>query len=934
MIRLWWIGCLLIAASAFAAVPASIERAAREVVIKWRTPPSRLDALTAMPEFAGRTESVRAALPITERTEQGLERVSVLVATSRQAAEEIVAGLQGDPRVDYAELRPERHTDDYTAARRGGNALDGVPNDPFYTQQWALPAVDAEAAWNITRGDTNVVIAVVDVGVDFTHPDLAAQRWVNWAEVHGQPGVDDDGNGYIDDLYGYDFVDGDGDPTPNPRLGPETHGTHVAGIAAATRNNGIGISGLAPGCKVMGVRAGAGGGINFGYDGIYYACRSGAKIINCSWGGSDASGFEQDVLAYVMSHGCVVVAAAGNDPALSREFPAGTEGVLATAASQIGDIAADFTTHGDWVKVTAPGVMILSTVIGPNGEAAYDYFQGTSMATPMAAATCALVASRFRNLDGRQIMERVILSSDPIDAMNPTLAGKLGLGRINAWRALSDSVAGVRLVNVTYTPNDGNNDTHIQGGETANLQISIFNDLGSAGNVIGRVSTTSDSVSLTGTIVDFGNVPHGGPFVNTTPLRIQVIGTARRGPIIPITVDFESGQRLIGRGTATVILDSTFVVADNGRLKLGFAENGSLGYFDYVRNQYLGPGWQISDHTNALYHGSFVMAADGAASDNFYNNHAVDSLPDYFDWAVLPDSVAHAVSSTRADYEARTTFDDRAAAEPLFAQVGASVLGWNSPGANGSLVLEYTVTNRSVNTWNQAYASLFLDIDLASAITNVAHYDTASGITYVEQIRPSHPLAGIVPLTDTLGTLYVIDNRAQIDPPTWGDSAKWHILTQGVQPTPTQPMDLSLALAIGPLTMTSHETRTFAYAMLTGQTIEDLRLQADSARARYGQHVLPPVPPTAPQMVAEKPRLFPNPLPQGEPLHLLVPDAQPVNLRLYNVLGQVVADLHGLRGGPNPIALDRGMLDNASGVLFYRIESQSGRVDGKLLILR
>jgi serine protease len=932
MILRLWIYCLLLSSSLFAAVPAGMEKATREVIIKWRHMPSALDAADLLPQFAPQTEAISATLPATGRTDQGLERVSTLTATSVEAAHDIVAALQNDPRVEYAELRPIRHTDEFEGNRRGGNALDGVPNDPFYAQQWGLQAVDAEAAWNITRGDSNTIIAVVDIGVDFAHPELTPQRWTNWAEVHGTPGVDDDGNGYVDDYYGYDFVDGDGDPTPNPLVPAESHGTHVSGIAAAVRNNGRGIAGLAPECRIMGVRAGNGGNISYGYDGIYYACRSGAKIINCSWGGPGESGFEKDVLNYVLSQGCVVVAAAGNSRSSVPDFPAGYEGVMSVAASGPGDVAADFTSYGPWVKVSAPGVFILSTIIGEDGGPAYDWYQGTSMSSPYAAATCALVASRYPGLDGRQIMARVLASSDPIDGINPTQAGSLGIGRVNAWRALTDSVAGVRLVSVGYEELSPDHDGRIRGGETARLKITIQNDLGPLVNVVGSVADTSHTISILNSGFGFSSVPSGIPVENDSVI-IQVANGTARGPIIPFTFDFNSNGRLIGRATATVYLDSTFVVADNGKLKLGFAENGCLGYYDYVQNLYIGPGWTVGDHSNALFHGSFLVASDGAVSDNAYGN-APDSLPDFYDWAAVPDSVAHAITSSRADYEARASFEDSHAPHELFARVDAAAMGWYGSDANGSLVLEYHLTNRSLNSWNNSYVGFFLDIDLASADGNVAAYDTVSGIVYVRQIRPTHPLAGVVPLNgDRWGSLYVVDNRAQIDPPTWGDSTKWSLLTQGIGPIPTQPMDLSLMLAVGPLNMDAHASRTFAYAFVVGQTIEDLRAQANAAQQHYMPRQAPP--PSSPERKnGARAKLVPNPLTQGEALRLLTPDAQPVDVKIYNILGQTVAQWRGLQSGPQGIALDPGMLNGASGLLFYRIESASARTTGKLLILK
>ncbi|MDD5087420.1 MAG: S8 family serine peptidase, partial [bacterium] len=417
-------------------------RWSREVIVKWRERPTLLDNDLLPQPARGYVTGIRAALSITEHTPAGLERISVIEVCDSQDVAAVVSMLHDDPRVEYAEPRMLRYIDGGSAggARDRDGPLDAVPNDPFYGQQWGLAAIEAEAAWDITRGAPSAVIAVLDLGVDFTHPELTHCRWENAAEIAGATGVDDDGNGHVDDLYGWDFMDDDGEPWGELLDGDEMHGTHVSGLAAAARNNGIGIAGLAPDCKIMGVRVGAHGEIPYGYEGIYYACRTGVRIMNCSWGGSHESAYERDVIRYVTEQGCVVVASAGNSASSAEHYPAGIEGVLSVAASQIGDFAASFTQYGPWVKICAPGVAMLSTINTAGGGHSYGTWQGTSMSAPLVAATCALVASRFPEMDGRQIMARVTASADPIDGRNPDYAGQLGLGRVNAWRALCDSL--------------------------------------------------------------------------------------------------------------------------------------------------------------------------------------------------------------------------------------------------------------------------------------------------------------------------------------------------------------------------------------------------------------------------------------------------------------------------------------------------------------
>ncbi|MBU1985089.1 S8 family serine peptidase, partial [bacterium] len=588
---------LLLAATTISLQASDTERWSREIIVKWREVPARLDGDRFPAEVRGQVVDVRAALPVGERTTVGLERISVVEVNNASTVPKFIALLQHDPQVEYVEPRALRYIDGWTEGGNRGRegALDGVPNDPFYGQQWGLVAMEAEAAWNITRGDPSVAIAVLDLGVDFTHPELVHCRWENAAERSGVAGVDDDGNGFVDDVYGWDFVEGDGEPWSQLLDGDEAHGTHVAGLAAAARNNGQGIAGLAPDCKIMGVRVGHHGQIPYGYDGIYYACRSGAKVINCSWGGEFESAYERDVVQYAAEMGCVIVASAGNSATSQEHYPAGIEGVLSVAATRIGDFAADFTQYGSWVKVSAPGVAMLSTFNTPGGGHSYGTWQGTSMSAPLVAATCALVKSRFPQMTGRHLMARVMGTADPIDGKNPTLEGQIGLGRVNAWRALADSAAGIRVVDDSLTETSGNGDGRIRAGETATLRLAIRNDGTGVGGMAAFLATSATDVGLRNPVLVFEDVPPGGPVWSESVVAIELAGTARRGFLLPLSIDFIGGNgRLAGRVTRTIYLDSTFVCLDNGRLRLGFAEDGSLGYYDREQDHYIGCGFRTA----------------------------------------------------------------------------------------------------------------------------------------------------------------------------------------------------------------------------------------------------------------------------------------------------------------------------------------------------
>jgi hypothetical protein len=522
----------------------------------------------------------------------------------------------------------------------------------------------------------------------------------------------------------------------------------------------------------------------------------------------------------------------------------------------------------------------------------------------------------------------VASSSDPIDATNPTYAGMLGLGRINAWRAVADSVAGLSLGDITYTEVSGNGDGRIQAGEVAVLHISVFNDLTPVSNVYGQISTTEDTMILNATPSLYGNLPVGGPFWNNLPafrVELPVESSPRR--LLPLTIDWlDANQRLLGRATRVVYLDSTFVAVNNGRLTLGFAENGSLGYDDYERGYYIGPGLRIDPRpSNALYHGSFVLAADSVVSDNAYG----EATRPLFDWATLPDSVAHFVPSTRADLEARACFEDSHAEQMLFARVTAAFLGWRDANANGFLILEYQVKNRSVNSWTATYAGFFFDWDLGDAEGDLSHYDSLSSIAYVSQVTPGHPLVGVVPLNDRWDTYCVIDNRAQLDSSGWNDSFKWQLLTSGINSSPATPKDLSQMVAVGPFSVAAHDSFTAAFALVTGQNLDELRANAFAAEAHYAARQAAPRPAAAARV-----GLYPNPVTRGSTLSLVLPNQSPAVVHFYNILGRLVAEVP-IPAPPAGVAkFNTDALNGATGLLFYRVDSRAGNFSGKILILK
>jgi len=329
----------------------------------------------------------------------------------------------------------------YTIQKAQEKTLGIIPDDKYFSDQWALhntgqtggtfdADIDAPEAWEIEKGSSNVVIAVIDSGVDYNHEDLAGNMWINEDEI--VDGNDTDGNGYIDDIRGWDFYNDDNDP-----LDDHGHGTHCSGIASAMTNNDVGIAGVCWNCTIMPVKIGTSTiPEDAAADGIIYAADNGADVISMSWGGCFDSPLVHDALEYAYSKGVFLVASAGNGNTDLKHYPSGYDNVISVAATNENDGRCDpddwgsgkGSNYGRWVDIAAPGNEILSTL--PDDE--YDSWSGTSMAGPHVAGLAGLLLSKNPCPYPAGMVKTMILhTADEIDTDE-----YIGSGRINAYKAL------------------------------------------------------------------------------------------------------------------------------------------------------------------------------------------------------------------------------------------------------------------------------------------------------------------------------------------------------------------------------------------------------------------------------------------------------------------------------------------------------------------
>ncbi len=311
-----------------------------------------------------------------------------------------------------------------------------LSNDPSLDSQWAHEKVDSADAWDITRGSDKVIVAILDSGVDYSHPDLAGNMWTNSGEIAGN-GIDDDGDGYVDDVYGWNFANDNSNPKADDS--PSYHGTHVAGTVGAVGGNGVGISGHAQVVKLMALKFLGSNGSGYTSDavrGIDYAIAHKANIISNSWGGGGYSQSLSDAIERARQAGILFIAAAGNagiNNDVSNFYPANypQDNVISVAATTSSDALASFSDYGARkVHIGSPGVGIYSTL---NGNS-YGAKSGTSMATPLISGVLALMESLRPDLSYLQIKGALLGTVDEVPALRGKVASN---GRVNAYRALS-----------------------------------------------------------------------------------------------------------------------------------------------------------------------------------------------------------------------------------------------------------------------------------------------------------------------------------------------------------------------------------------------------------------------------------------------------------------------------------------------------------------
>ena len=732
-----------------------------------------------------------------------------------------------------------------------------MPNDPLISNQYYLNIIKANAAWDVTKGSPSIVIGIIDTGGDLNHPDLQGNVYVDPADP--TDGIDNDGDGYIDNNRGWDFSGADaaligspnfkGDNNPSVFSGNRfAHGTMVAGCASAATNDGVGISGVGFNTKLLFTKHYADNQPSNSnsyssdlYEGLLYAATHGAKIINCSWGNPNYSGIAQDLITHVtMDLGCLVVAAAGNSNVETPLYPAAYDYVLSVASSDENDLRSWFSNYGKTVDITAPGSNIYTT----NYDDGYRTDSGTSLSAPIVSGAAALVWAHNPTYTPLQVAEQLRISADETFYNdNPTFINKLGKGRLDIARALTLQTPSIRANHQRLVNSSGD----FPGpGEKAKLYFNFINYLRPSSSAL-KVTLTSSSPYITITQPEFrpGVIQTNDSVNNNSkPFEITFASNLPIDQSVEALLTFTDGTYHDTQLINFVI--PSFIDVNENNITTTLAAAGRIGYGN-IQSQNNGSGFIYNDE-QLLYEMGLIM---GTSSTVIFDNvRGVGGA--YNQDFTAATKIKKITPGERSHSEVIGSFRNSPNEASQTLVVSYRSMVWKNDPYQNFVILEYKIKNTTASPVSNFYMGIFADWDIFSGgSSDRAAWDHGTRLGYVFAAQPSSlPRAGIQALTGN-PAYYAIDNDNTIAGNPFGlydgftDAEKHTSVSSGLTKITAggaSGNDVSHVVGSGPYIIAAGQEITIAFALHGASTQANLINSAKYADSLYNYTFKAPKP--------------------------------------------------------------------------------------------
>lgn len=750
-----------------------------------------------------------------------------------------------------------------------------TPSDSLISRQYQLEIIKAFQAWDIEKGDSNIVIGITDTGADLDHPDLVNKIAYNYDDPIN--GIDDDADGYIDNYFGWDTGDNDNDPSS----GFTSHGDNVAGLAAAETNNGIGIAGTGFNCKFLPIKIENNTGqLTGAYQAIVYAADQGVDIINCSWGSYSASNFGNDIINYATNKGSLVICGAGNDGRNAKFYPAAYENAMAIGMTDSFDVIRSNSNYGYHIDLLAVGQGMITTAMNAN----YSYNGGTSMASPLVSGAAALVKSHYPQFTPLQIAEHLRNTADDISVRQTSeYIEKIGGGRLNMFAAVKNPLQpGVRTSIISIL--DGN-DSAFVAGDTLRLTFNFINYLAPGSNFTAELSSPSNSIRILKKSYSIGalNTLEEKNNLND-PFLVVINNRGKSKELIEFKISVKANNYVRNSWFETTI-NVDYINFNHNDITTTLTSNGRIGYSNLSRGE--GKGF-VYKNSPALYEGSLMVGNFNSISDGFRgeNNQTSEDFTN--------EETVKKIIPQKANHEFQGIFS--AENNPDFEIQHKSYFYTNISNQNFVIHAYKIVALAELNNY---YAGVLIDWDIKDYSKNKCEYDATNNLAYSYSTENNSPYLGIQLLSQNQATPFAIDNVAGggsggVDISSGFSKSEKYTVLSNYNPIAgnvgIEGNDILSSLSYGPFSLTKDSSLVVAFAISAADSLTELRSLSEEIKTIYIRDRLDQftVNRTPPKTYSFQSKVFPNPSKGLVTIEITLENDGEIEVLMHNSMGQEV----------------------------------------------
>jgi serine protease len=794
-----------------------------------------------------------------------------------------------------------------------------VPNDTLLVNQYQLINIHAFQGWDISKGDTNIVVGITDTGTDMDHPDLVNQIKYNYNDTID--GLDNDGDGYVDNFRGWDL--GDSDNFPN--IDAIIHGSFTSGCSSAQADNITGIAGSGFNCKYLPVKISSGSYLTKAYEGIVYAADHGCQVINCSWGSTGAGQYGQDIINYAtINKNRLIVAAAGNNNNDDPFYPASYKYVLNVAASNANDEKWSGSSFGCTIDVSAPGQQVYSTI----SNDAYAPSSGTSFASPIVAGLAGIVMSHLNTLTPLQVAEQLRVTCDDIDtvALNAPYMHELGKGRVNLYRALTETGAqSVRMTDIAITDN---NDNAFAANDTLRITGKITNWLNPVTNLTLTLTASSPDVTiLNGTVT----IPAMNTFDSTdndsNPFTVVISPTIPRNAKVMFLITYSADGGYSDFQCFNQVLNVDYINVKINDIYTSITSRGRIGY--NAPNQSQGIGVTYNEGPTTLYEASLLIGdTTTRVSDEMIDSPVSVNDTNF----VAVDYVRQVIPSVISDFDLYSTFnDDGAGVNKLSVTVTQNTYAWSTPADAKYIMIVYGFKNEGTNPITNFYSGIYADWDIGAVTDNRAAQDAALKIGYAWENITNGTYVGVKVLGSAPFNCYAFDNDGSN-----GSYSIYDGFTKAEKYTSMSTSrasagqgDVSVMVGSGPYTIAAGDSIRVGFAIIAA---DSLPMMQDAALAADDKFNHLSVQENTPVNFALN--VFPNPSNGNAMVSFMLTKKEYVKIEVIDVAGRVVRTLVDWKMLPGNHLINIDGKSLSAGSYFVRLTTDENKELKKLVITK